>query len=147
MGLDAELYACHKDNLDVEKVFLYNGFIVTNADIYSNQEDTFGEDERNIERQIQNSFDVYGESLTSTLEVINENLSRSEFYLFLHAYRDTVDEESFINGCFTVITFKEMEITLKSIKDKIEKDSWLDDLLDTIYMNDKNMRYIFRADW
>lgn len=147
MGLDAELYTCHKDNLDVEKVFLYNGFMVTNANIYSNQEDSYEEDDHNVEVQTQKAFDVYGTSLIDTLDVVNDNLSRSDFYLFLQAYRDTVDNNSFINGCFTVITFKEMEIALKSIKDKIEKDSWLDNLQDTIYVNDSNMRYIFRADW
>lgn len=147
MGLDAELYTCHKDDLDIEKVFLYNGFIVTNPDIYSNQDDTLEEDDLNVTEYMQKAFTTYGGSLTDTLEMVNENLSRSDFYLFLQAYRDITDDTTFINGCFTVITFREMEMVFTSIKDKIEKDTWLDNLLDTIYINDSNMRYIFRADW
>lgn len=147
LGLDAELYTCHKDDLDVEKVFMYNGFVVTNSYIYSDDDNTLEENEHNVDDQIQKSLTNYGKALTDTLEVVNENLSRSDFWLFLHAYRDITNDLSFINGCFTVITFREMEMVLKNLENNIEKDTWLDNLLDTIYINDSNIRYIFRADW
>ena len=147
MGLDAELYTCHKDDLDIEKVFLYNGFAVTNSYVYSNDDDTFEENENNVEEISQKAMKEYGDSLTDTLNIVSDNLSRSEFYLFLHAYRDITDDNSFINGCFTVITFREMEAVLLKLENEINKENWLDDLRDTIYINDSNMRYIFRADW
>lgn len=147
MGLDAELYTCHKDDLDIEKVFLYNGFAVTNSYVYSNDDDTFEENENNVEEMSQKAMKEYGDSLTDTLDIVSDNLSRSEFYLFLHAYRDITDDNSFINGCFTVITFREMEAVLLKLENEVNKENWLDDLRDTIYINDSNMRYIFRADW
>lgn len=135
MGLDAELYTCHKDDLDVESLFLYNGFIVTNSSVLKDNS------------AVQSAFDVYKKSLLIDLEVISENLSRNTFWLFAREYQYLIDKTGFINACFTVVTFKEMQFILEGALRNAKADKWLDDLRDTIYINDDDTLYIFRADW
>ena len=147
MGLDAELYTCQKDELDIEKVFMYNGFIVTNSNIYSNPEADFEEDLNNIDNRVQEAFIQYGEDLTDDLEVISESLMRDDFYLFSQVYRELIDNNAFINGCFTVVTIDEMKVVLAKIKDEVNKEGVFDELQDLIYVKPANTFYLFRADW
>lgn len=147
MGLDAELYTCQKDELDIEKVFMYNGFIVTNSNIYSNPEADFEEDLNNIDNRVQEAFIQYGEDLTDDLEVISESLMRDDFYLFSQVYRELIDNNAFINGCFTVVTIDEMKVVLAKIKDEVYKEGVFDELQDLIYVKPANTFYLFRADW
>lgn len=147
MGLDAELYTCQKDELDIEKVFMYNGFIVTNSNIYSNPEADFEEDLNNIDNRVQEAFIQYGEDLTDDLEVISESLMRDDFYLFSQVYRELIDNNAFINGCFTVVTVDEMKVVLAKIKDEVYKEGVFDELQDLIYVKPANTFYLFRADW
>lgn len=147
MGLDAELYTCQKDELDIEKVFMYNGFIVTNSNIYSNPEADFEEDLNNIDNRVQEAFIQYGEDLTDDLEVISESLMRDDFYLFSQVYRELIDNNAFINGCFTVVTIDEMKVVLAKIKDEVYKEGVFDELQDLIYVKSANTFYLFRADW
>lgn len=135
MGLDAELYTCHKDDLNVENLFLYNGFIVTNSAVL------------NDETMFQSAFKKYRKSLLIDLEVISENLSRNTFWLFAREYQYLIDKTGFINACFTIVTFKEMKFILEGALKNAKPDKWLDDLRDTIYINDSDTLYIFRADW
>lgn len=147
MGLDAELYTCQKDELDIEKVFMYNGFIVTNSNIYSNLEADFEDDLNNIDNRVQEAFIQYGEDLTDDLEVISESLMRDDFYLFSQVYRELIDNNAFINGCFTVVTVDEMKVVLAKIKDEVYKEGVFDELQDLIYVKPANTFYLFRADW
>lgn len=147
MGLDAKLYTCQKDELDIEKVFMYNGFIVTNSSIYSNQELDFEENLNNIDNRVQEAFNQYGKDLTDTLEVVSESLMRDDFYLFSQAYRELIDNNAFINGCFTVVTIDEMKVVLAKIKDEVYKEGVFDELQDLIYVNPANTFYLFRAGW
>ena len=147
MGLDAELYTCQKDELDIEKVFMYNGFIVTNSNIYSNLEADFEEDLNNIDNRVQEAFNQYGNDLTDDLEVISESLMRDDFYLFSQVYRELIDNNAFINGCFTVVTIDEMKVVLAKIKDEVYKEGVFDELQDLIYVKPANTFYLFRADW
>lgn len=147
MGLDAELYTCQKDELDIEKVFMYNGFIVTNSNIYSNLEADFEDDLNNIDNRVQEAFIQYGEDLTDDLEVISESLMRDDFYLFSQVYRELIDNNAFINGCFTVVTIDEMKVVLAKIKDEVYKEGVFDELQDLIYVKPANTFYLFRADW
>lgn len=147
MGLDAELYTCQKDELDIEKVFMYNGFIVTNSNIYSNPEADFEEDLNNIDNRVQEAFNQYGNDLTDDLEVISESLMRDDFYLFSQVYRELIDNNAFINGCFTVVTIDEMKVVLAKIKDEVYKEGVFDELQDLIYVKPANTFYLFRADW
>lgn len=147
MGLDAELYTCQKDELDIEKVFMYNGFIVTNSNIYSNLEADFEEDLNNIDNRVQEAFNQYGKDLTDDLEVISESLMRDDFYLFSQVYRELIDNNAFINGCFTVVTIDEMKVVLAKIKDEVYKEGVFDELQDLIYVKPANTFYLFRADW
>lgn len=147
MGLDAELYTCQKDELDIEKVFMYNGFIVTNSNIYSNLEADFEEDLNNIDNRVQEAFNQYGNDLTDDLEVISESLMRDDFYLFSQVYRELIDNNAFINGCFTVVTIDEMKVVLAKIKDEVYKEGVFDELQDLIYVKPASTFYLFRADW
>lgn len=146
MGLDAELYTCHKDDLNIEKVFLYNGFIVTGRAIFDDLDEDYSTRENIVNQESQVGLDKYALTEADSLYLLHENLSRNAFNAFVDVYKNMIDENGFINGCYTVLTYEDVKTVLDNITDGY-KIGWVDNLENHLYLNDKNMRYIFRADW